>query len=176
MTLSAEEWLDNEDKQCWDERLNRLKWIIGEYPNIDVSLFHGGLKSYYLFEEARHCFVYGQYIASTMLSLSHIENTLASVFYASGRNDLQRARVVDLLKEAKEERLISQSEFTVFNKVRRIRNPITHFRKPGDKETIEYRAVKNDRHPYELLEEDAKTALKAIFRMMAKFSISKHED
>lgn len=176
MTLSAEEWLDNEDKQCWDERLNRLRWIIEEYPDIDISLFHGGLKSHYLFEEARYCFVYGQYIASTMLSLSYIENTIASVFYASGRNDLQRARVVDLLKEAKEKGLISESEFTVFNTVRKIRNPIIHFCKPSDKETIEYREVKNDRHPYELLEEDAKTALKATFRMMAKFSIPKHED
>ena len=176
MTLSAEEWLDNEDRQCRGDRLHRLKWVIEEYPNIDISLFHGGLKFHYLFEEARYCFVYGQYIASTMLSLSYIENTLASVFYASGRNDLQRARVVDLLKEAKEEGLISESEFTVFNKVRKIRNPITHFRKPSDKETIEYRAVKNDRYPYELLEEDAKTALKATFRMMAKFSIPKHED
>jgi len=176
MTRSAEGWLDNEDKQCLDDRLNRLKWITEEYPNIEISLFHGGLKSHYLFEEARYCFVYGQYIASIVLSLSYIENTLASVFYASGRNDLQRASVVNLLEEAKEEGLISESEFAVFNKVREIRNPITHFRKLGDKKTIEYRAVKNDRHPYELLEKDAKTALKATFRMMAKFSISKHED
>ena len=134
------------------------------------------MKSHYLFEEARYCFVYGQYIASIVLSLSYIENTFASVFYASGRNDLQRAPVADLLKKAKEEGLISESEFIVFNKVRKIRNPITHFRKPNDKEIIEYRAVKNDRHPYELLEEDAKIALKANFRMMAKFSIPKHED
>jgi len=139
-------------------------------------LFHGGLKSHYLFEEARYCFVYGQYIASIMLSLSYIENTLASVFYASGRNDLQKARVTDLLKKAKEEGLISESEFTVFNKVRKIRNPITHFRKPNDKETIEYRAVKNDRYPYELLEEDSKIALEANFRIMSKFSIPTHEE
>lgn len=176
MMRSAEGWLDNEDKQCRDDRLNRLKWIIEEYPNIEMSLFHGGLKSHYLFEEARYCFVYGQYIASTMLSLSYIENTLASVFYTSGRNDLQRASLVNLLEESREEGLISESEFAVFDKVREIRNPLTHFRKPTDKKIIEYRAVKNNRHSYELLEEDAKTALKAAFRMMAKFSIPKHED
>ena len=101
---------------------------------------------------------------------------MASVFYASGRNDLQRARVADLLKKAKEEGLISESEFTVFDKVRKIRNPITHFRKPNDKENIEYRAVKNDNYPYELLKEDSKTALEANFRIMSKFSIPKHED
>lgn len=176
MMPSPEGWLDNEDKRCRDDRLNRLKWTIEQYPNIEISLFHGGLKSHYLFEEARYCFVYGQYVASIMLSLSCIENTLASVFYASGRNDLQRARLVSLLEEAKEKGLIAESEFAVFNKVREIRNPITHFRKPMDKETIEWRAAKNDRHPYELVEEDAKAALKAVFRMMAKFSIPKHAD
>jgi len=176
MTLSAKEWLDNEDSQCRSDRLNRLKLIIEKYPDIDISLFHGGLKSYCLFEEARYCFVYGQYFASTMLSLSYIENTLASVFYASGRNDLERARLFDLLKKAKEEGLISESEFTIFNKVRKIRNPITHFRKPSDKENIESRLVKNNRNPYELLEEDSKTALEATFRIMSKFSIPKHED
>jgi len=176
MMPSAEEWLDNEDKQCRDDRLNRLKWIVEQYPNIEISLFHGGLKSHYLFEEARYCFVYGQSIAAIMLSISYIENTLASVFYASGRSDLQRASLVNLLEEAKEKGVISESEFAVFNKVREIRNPVTHFRKPTDKENIEWRAIKNDRHPYELVEEDAKTALKAVFRMIAQFSIPKHED
>jgi len=176
MALSAEEWLDNEDSQCRSDRLKRLKWIIEKYPNIDISLFHGGLKSYYLFEEARYCFVYSQYIASIVLSLSYIENILASVFYASGRNDLQRAPVADLFKKAKKEGLISESEFIVFNKVRKIRNPITHFRKPNDKEIIEYRSIKNNRHPYKLLEEDSKVALEASFRIMSKFSIPKHGD
>ena len=177
MILNAEEWLDNEDRQCRNDRLNRLEWIIGEYPtNIDISLFHGGLKPYYLFEEARYCFVYGQYLASIMLSLSYIETTLAGVFYASGRNDLQRARVIDLLKEAEKKGLISGSEFNVFNKVRKIRNPITHFRKPLSRGTLEYRLVKNNKHPYKLLERDAKIALKTTFRMMAKFAIPKHED
>lgn len=175
MAPSAEEWLCNEDKQCWDDRLNRLKWIIDEYSNIDMALFHGGLKSYYLFEEARYCFVYGQYIASTLLSLSYIENILASVFYTAGRNDLQRAHVVDLLNEAKKEGVICESEFTVLNKIREIRNSMTHFRKPCDKETTEYRAIEEDRHPYELLEEDAKIALKTTFRMLEKFSVRKQE-
>jgi len=171
MKQSAEKWLDNEDRRCWDDRLHRLKWIIEEYPKIDITLFHGGIKSYHLFEEARYCFVYGQYIASILLSLSYIENTLGSVFYAAGRNDLERVPISDLLKEAQKEGLISEREFSVFDKVRKIRNPITHFRKPLDRETIEYNAIESERHPYKVLEEDAKVALKANFRMMEKFSI-----
>ncbi|KPJ51120.1 MAG: hypothetical protein AMJ41_00245 [candidate division Zixibacteria bacterium DG_27] len=176
MRLSDVEWLDNEDKQCRDDRLQRLKWIIKEYPNIGLSLFHGGVKSHYLFEEARYCFVYGQYTASIMLSLSYVENSLATLLYASGTNDVRSARIVDLLKEAKEQALISESEFIVLDKVRRIRNPIAHFRTPDDEEDVENKAVKNGRHPYEVLETDAKTALKATFRVMARFSIAKQQD
>ena len=42
MKTTAEKWLDNEDKLCRDDRLNRLKWIMEEFPNIDVTIFHGG--------------------------------------------------------------------------------------------------------------------------------------
>ncbi len=112
MTQSAKVWLNNEDKKCHSDRLKNIKWIIKNFPNtIEIMLFHGGLKSKYLFEEARYCFIYGQYIASIMLSLSFIENTIASVFYASGRNDLQRANLIDLLKKAEKEDLITKAEF-----------------------------------------------------------------
>lgn len=170
--ISAEDWLLNEDKHCWDGRLARLKWIAAEYPDVDIVIFHGGLKSQYLFEEARYCYVYAQYIASTLLSLAFIENILASVLYAYGDNDIPKARISDLLVKAKKDGLISDSEFDLFDKVRKIRNPITHFRKPSDKKSIEYRGVENDSHPYELLEADAQTALNASFRLIAKFSIS----
>jgi hypothetical protein len=174
--LSAEEWLDNEDIGCRQERLNRLKWLLDEYPNIDISIFHGAPKSYLLFEEARYCFVYGQHVASVLLCLSYIENTLASIFYAFGRDDLQRATVADLLEEARDGGLITECEFALFDRVRRARNPIAHFRKPANKETIEYWAVEGDMHPYEVLEQHTRTALRACFRLMAKFSIPRGEE
>ncbi|MDP2174223.1 MAG: hypothetical protein Q8J62_10660 [Candidatus Cloacimonadaceae bacterium] len=169
---SAEEWLLNEDKQCRNERLTRLKWIAAEYPDVDIVIFHGGMKSQFLFEEARYCYVYAQYVATTLLSLAFIEDTLASVLYASGDNGIHKAGIFDLLEKAKNDGLISDSEFDLFDKVRKIRNPISHFRKPSHKKNIEYRCVENDSHPYELLESDAQTALKATFRLIAKFSIS----
>jgi hypothetical protein len=46
----TEEWLLNEDKQYWNGRLTRLKWIAAEYTAIDIVMFPGGLKSQYLFE------------------------------------------------------------------------------------------------------------------------------
>jgi len=86
-----EEWLLNEDKQCSKRRLTRLKWIVAEYPDIDIVIFHVGSKFQYLFEKASYCYVYVQYIASTLLSLAFIGHTLASllsVLYPSGDNDI----------------------------------------------------------------------------------------
>ena len=57
MMPCAEEWLDNEDTICREKRLKRLKWIMEQYPKIDNRLFYGGIKSYYLFEEARYCLI-----------------------------------------------------------------------------------------------------------------------
>ncbi len=42
--ISAEEWLLNEDKHCWHGRLTRLKSIAAEYPDVNIVIFHGGLK------------------------------------------------------------------------------------------------------------------------------------
>lgn len=167
----ADEWLDNEDKVCRSERLSRLEWLEHQFPNINYSQFHGGLVSNSLFEEARYTYVYGQYIATIMLCLSFIETTLGSLFYSFGRNDLQRASISDLLKEAKNEDLITDSEFEVFDRIRRMRNPLIHFRRPGHEERIEYRAIKEEKYFYEVIEEDAKVALGAVLKLMGKFSI-----
>lgn len=174
--ISAEDWLEKEDNQTWNERLNRLKWSIREYPNIDSALLFGGSLSFYLFEEARCCFIFGQYIATTMLSLSFIEHVLANYYFSSGKNDIQKASIGDLLVKAKAEGFILKSEFTLFDKVRRIRNPLAHFRKPGHKDTLEMRMIKIGKHPYEILEDDAKIALKATFRMMSKFALPMNDD
>lgn len=171
MSSSAEEWLNNEDNVCKEDRLSRLKWTIQEYPDIEISMFQEGLKSHYLFEEARYCFVYGQFFASTLLSLSFIENTLASYFFGAGRNDLKRAGAFDLLNGAKKERIINDSEFNLLDKVRKLRNPITHFQEPMNEEKIEFRGLKDNKHPYEIIEDDAKIAISAMFALMARFSV-----
>jgi hypothetical protein len=171
MSLSAEKWLNNEDTVCREDRLSRLKWAIQELPDFEIAMFQGGLKSLYLFEEARYCFVYGQFFASTMLSLAFIENTLASYLFGAGRNDLKRAGAFDLLHEAKKEYIINDSEFNLLDKVRKLRNPIAHFQDPNNKERIEIRGLKDSKHPYEIIEDDAKIAISAMFKLMARFCV-----
>ena len=98
----SEDWLDREDALCQEDRLARLDWLAARIPNAEYLVFPGAPMSKYLFEEARYCFVYGQFLATVVLGLSYIEHNLAALFYGSGRNDLERASISALLKEAAE--------------------------------------------------------------------------
>lgn len=164
-------WLESEDKRNFSDRAERLKWIVTNAPENNTWRFHSGLITKYLFEEARYCFVYGQYLAAIMLGLSFIEHTLAAMFYASGRNDLERANISRLLDEAVKSAWISDEEFINLDHARKIRNPIVHFRSPGGEETLEYRSVIENEHPYSILEDDALNVIKTAFHLLGKTSI-----
>jgi hypothetical protein len=80
--------------------------------------FPAGIVLKYLFEEARYCFAYGQFLATIMLGMAFIEQCLAAKFYASGRNDLERVDASTLVEEAFQQRLISQPQYEVLHRIR----------------------------------------------------------
>jgi hypothetical protein len=161
-----EKWLSNEDTVCREDRITRLKWISGKMPEANYVGYVGGQMAYYLFEEARYSFVYGQFLACIVLGLSFVEQSLAAQFYASGRDDLERANISKLLQEARNNNWISESELVNLERARKIRNPITHFRRPGYEDTIEWRSVEDNSHPYQIIEEDAYHVMETTFHLM----------
>ena len=163
----VQKWLSNEDKVCYEDRLKRLTWIAQRMPPGEYIAFIGGGMAHYLFEETRYCFVYGQFLASIVLGLGFIEHSLASSFYTAGRDDLERASIKKLLHEAFANNWISENELKSLERARKIRNPITHFRKPGYKDTIEWRVVNVQDHPYKIIEEDAYHVMETIFHLMS---------
>lgn len=175
--LAAEKWIKREDQAAHNERVSRLNWMVDKMPNADVLVFRGGIMSKYLFEEARYCFVYGQFLATIILSLAFIERILAALFYESGREDLKRAGISSLAQEALNTGWLHEKEYKWLEKVRKIRNPIVHFRElgvqPGEniregwwQERIEARSIKEDRLPYDILEEDAQIALGIMYHLL----------
>ncbi len=166
--MQSSEWLQNEDSICRPDRLARLNWLVSKAPDSDIWIFPGGLMTKYLFEEARYCFVYGQFLATIVLGLSYIEHTLAGLFYASGQDKLERASVSRLLREALRSGWIDQNEFANLEHARKVRNPATHFRRPGHNDTVEYRSVRMNELPYLLLEEDARHVMETALRLLGK--------
>ena len=88
------------------------------------------------------------------------------MFFASGRNDLERANVSKILKEARKIGWLSNEEYQNLIEAKKIRNPITHFRKPLDKDTIDLKAVLENKHQYDIIEEDAKYVLKVMLKLI----------
>ena len=127
--------------------------------------------SKFLFEEMRYCFAYGQFLATIVLGFAYIERTLASKFYAAGRDDLERAGIATLLREAQEAGILNESEAEELDRIRRTRNPVTHFRKPLAEDTVEYRSLLEDDNPYEVLERDAQTVVHAAMKSLEKEAI-----
>jgi hypothetical protein len=183
MKDEAKAWLEREDNLAHSERLSRLQWMAENTPQPELLIFRGSLMSKSLFEEARYCFVYGQFLATIILSLAFIEHILAALFYEIGRSDLEKDGIAKLAKEALKTGWLSQEEYSWLEEIRDIRNPIVHFRHLGIqpdeqvkpnwwKSRIESRAIVQNQLPYELLEDDAKKAIKTVLHLLGTKLVS----
>lgn len=99
--------------------------------------FPGGWMAKHLFEEARYCFVYGQFLAAIVLGMAYSEHTLAALLYGGGRSDLERANISALLREAVRLAWLSEAEFKNLDHARALRNPVARFRQPLSGDTVE---------------------------------------
>ncbi len=160
-------WLRDEDSKCYDDRLFRLKFLAERTPTEGYWSFDG-LDGIHLFEEARYSFVYGQFLATIMLGIAYLERALAASFYASGRNDLQRAPLSKLLDEALSHGLISEDEHQEIDRLRSERNSYGHYRRPLHEKRIESRALREGELPYDIIERDATAVMRLLLRIVGK--------
>ena len=169
--MTATDWLSDEDSRCFEDRLSRLQWLIDHSPAGEYWTFPGGLLSKSLFEEARYCFVYAQFLATILLGLAYIERTLAALFYGAGHNDLERASLSALLAEAHAAGLIGDSEFRNLERIRENRNAYAHFRRPGHEDSMEAQSILENEEPYNVIEQDATAVIAAALNMVAKNTV-----
>jgi hypothetical protein len=168
MDTSLAEWLDGEDRANREERLSRLEWIASRMPEKESFSFHAGLTSFHLFEETRYCYVYGQFLATITLGMAYIEQSFAAIYYGRGRTDLGKAGSAELFREALEGGLISHADHSRLEKIRKTRIPITHFRPPLHEDTIEGKSVRQHRHPYKIIGDDAQFVMLMVLKMVGK--------
>lgn len=168
----AEEWVRHEEETKREGRIARLRWLIDNTPSTQHGfLFHGGEMTARLYEEARYCFVEAQYLATTILCVSFIEHHLSGMIYGAGDDDAEGFTAYDAIQEAKKRGLISDDEASALHEARMARNPIAHFQGPADEYRLPRRAIEEDASMQQIVEEDAKDALNAMFRVIARQGI-----
>src|SRR6266581_3010600 len=150
-TQEAAAWLANEDAVALPERVARLEWSVRQYPAARGFVLTGGWVSKQLLEEAKYCYVYGQFVAVAVLGVAFIDRVIAAELYAAGRDDLERTGGLDLLREALKAGWLPEADFQRFNTLRQLRHPLVHFRRPLGPGTLERRAVQDDSDPATVL-------------------------
>ncbi|MCJ7587142.1 MAG: hypothetical protein MUQ00_04475 [Candidatus Aminicenantes bacterium] len=66
---------------------------------------------------------------------------------------------------------LSQEDFDRFDRMRRLRNPLVHFRRPLAADAIEARAVGQNSHPDAVLEKDAREILEGVLRLLGRSAV-----
>ena len=158
-------WIENEDRNRRQDRIARLQWLAENYPAASHGFLLQGL-SFQLLEEAKYCFAYGQFLATAVLGIGFVEHVLAAKFYASGRDDLERASLQTLLHEARQSGWITEAEYRELDSARQLRNPLLHFRRPYHPTTVDQRALQENSEPRNVIEDSARRILSAAFRIL----------
>lgn len=148
----------------------RLEWLASRLPKGQLLQFWS-TEAKYLFEEARLSFVYGLFLAATLLGFGFIERTLASRFFAAGRRALAGAAASRLLSEALAARWLTEDEYRLLDAVRSRRNAVSHHRAPLSSDTIPYRVIVKGENPYAVMERDARSVMEAVMHVLGRSAI-----
>lgn len=161
-------FLEADDERSRPFRARRLELIAREFGEPRHLLLPGGWVSSYAFEEARHAYIRGMYVATVLLSQTAIEHMLAGLLRLTGMDGRWGFRRILVL--ARDERLITDPEFDLFDRLRLLRNPYVHARPPLGEGTLGRRSLERGDLPedVELMEEDATLAITALLRMIRR--------
>jgi len=169
-------WIEEEDVASRPLRLSRLALIANEYGPPRHLLIPGGFVPAQAFEEARWCYVNGQFIGCVLLCQVVLEHILAGQFYLMGKDRIAESGFRDLCAEAEKERFISAEERMLFDSLRMKRNPYVHPRGMDRADRIERRMMVEDSDMDEILIKDARLAIGTVFRLLKRYPFAFYED
>lgn len=154
------EALERSDNERRFGRAERIRWASQYY--VDAGIIVGEVEMLNLLREARECFVDGHYVATLMLATALIEHVIHEELDSIGMAKL-RLSFDDSIKLARRESLFPEDLLSTADQLRIYRNPFAH-RKPSEHpHTLGNRYIAQRRHPNRVLEEDARSAIVAMY-------------
>lgn len=172
MTESTEqvaEWVDDFHERRRKEKIRRMEWLHNTRPESEGGrVFHGGLTASNLYEEAQQAYLFGLYQTCPIICLSVIEQELIGLLHQAGDDEIKQRAANKAINEAANQNLISAKQQEVLHQIREVRNPTVHFRVGVDEDSFPRRAIQQETSPEELMEEEARTALEAMFNVIGR--------
>ena len=160
MTDQLIESLCRADESTREERATRIRWLSQHIPS--VSGFIAPIEATVLMEEARRCFVYGQFVATLMLAASFIEHKLTDAL-RSKELITESPSFASAIELARSNQVFPEDLLNRTDRIRQIRNPFAH-RKPDNHEhSLGNRFLSQRVHPQTVIESDAALAIQAMY-------------
>ena len=152
------------DAESFPDRLRRLH-LIAEVMTSPVGYLLHSTESAFLFEDAKNCFIFGQFSACILVCQALLEHQLKGIYRMAGKDNMIRMGFKRLIKHALEDRILPDFIISKLDELRSKRNPLVH---PQEEVLGSYapRASALNVTPEELLEQDAKEAILLTFEIL----------
>ncbi|MGP9666474.1 hypothetical protein ACT3TY_17895 [Halomonas sp. AOP22-C1-8] len=151
--------LEKADAKTREQRANRLMWV-SQYEE-RPSAYMGRLETIELFENARVSFINGNFIASVLVGVSYIEQTLVEELETLGKK--AGGSFQQTIRIALAERILSKSTLDDIDVLRQIRNPYAHKKSDDHDLNLSNRYYSEKLHPKTVMGDDAKLAIKTMY-------------
>lgn len=149
------------EKTNFNERLKRLEFI-NKFGPKNYSLM-GDMEFVFTYNEIEKCYIYGNFIATLILSQSFIEKLFASYLVSKGFEKETKYGLEKMLKCIIKKKLIHPKICEMVDKLRLKRNPFVHSKDWEYPHLLSKRTFENKKLPEEQLENDAKEAMQILF-------------
>ena len=161
-------WLSDTNQVFSKKGANRLEWLVNQTPRSSHWIFPGGTVTINLFEAASYCFVNGQFLAAMVMGLSYIEHTLAGLFAAAGRKELENAGVEVLAREAMSLALLKQKDFDIIKEATKKRDAKFAMRRSVGLQTSDNPIIDENEQESAIYEEDGRKVMSVVIRLLDK--------
>lgn len=154
--IDALKWLDGNTRA---ERAKRIDWASSLYQS--PGLISGEVVPLSMMEEARVCFVNGQYMATVLCATSVVEHLLVEELGSTLAGRPMLGKSIDAAERAK----IYPAE--IINELRdlnQLRIPLAHRRNVSDPSTLANRYLAKQVHPDSIKEQDARRSLEVMYK------------
>jgi hypothetical protein len=157
------EALERFDHERRTARAERIRWI--DRYNVTLGgVVAGPMAEMSLLNEARECFINGHYIATLMLATALIEHVITGELIEVSRTKPGKdVPFIQAIRLARDSALFPDMLLDDADRLRVLRNPFAHRKADDHEHSLGNRFMAQQRHPDQVLEEDARTAVVAMY-------------
>lgn len=152
--------ISQEDKSSRSARADRIEWLAQRISHPGAVM--GDMAVLHMIEEARHCFVSGDFVGTILLATSVIEQTLSEEPEGVAPEE-ERRTFERMIKSARLHLSLPSDLLDDTDRVSELRNPFTHRKANGHPHSFGTRFLAAKAHPTATLESDSKLAMTVMY-------------